>query len=173
MAKIYIVKSKINFDKKTKMVFNEKNEIITKIFKQNYKDFELSMLKYTNSGQPYLSVRKGKKIYCSFSYSNNYCVIGISENCLGIDIETNKKVNEITKKYFFKRSNIDFLKEWTLKEAYSKLLGRGIDEKFFNIKKSRLLNYYVKTIENENYILTVVSLDDIVQFYQIEKKEWD
>ena len=61
MAKIYIVKSKINFDKKTKMVFNEKNEIITKIFKQNYKDFELSMLKYTNSGQPYLSVRKGKK----------------------------------------------------------------------------------------------------------------
>lgn len=65
------------------------------------------------------------------------------------------------------------MKEWTLKEAYSKLLGRGIDEKFFNIKKSRLLNYYVKTIENENYILTVVSLDDIVQFYQIEKKEWD
>lgn len=161
MAKVYIVKSKINFDKKTKEVFNEKNKIITKIFKQNYKDFELSMLKYTNSGQPYLSMKKGKKIYCSFSYSNNYCVIGISENCLGIDIETNKKVNEIIKKYFSKKNNIDFLKEWTTREAFSKLLGRGIDEEFFDIKKSQLLNYYVKTINNDNYVLTVVSLLNI------------
>lgn len=173
VAKVYIIKSKINFDKKTRTVFNKKNEIITKIFKQNYKNFELSMLKYTNFGQPYLLTKNGKKIYCSFSYSNNYCVIGISENRLGIDIETNKKVNGIIKKYFFKNSNVDFLREWTFREAFSKLLGKGIDEDFFHITKASLLNYYVKTINNDNYVLTAVSFDNIVQFYHIEIREGD
>lgn len=86
-------------------------------------------IKYNEHGKPYFEHGK----YFSVSHSGNIAVLAVSDDEIGIDIERLRKPNERiirrcfteAEAEFAEKSNQNFTRIWTEKEAVLKLLGTG------------------------------------------------
>lgn len=128
----------------------------------------LDDLKYNSYGKPYKD-----NIYFSLSHSNDYVVLAISNNQIGIDIELIKDVKENLKDYTLSvdekstiKNNVDFYKLWTSKESLIKYLGIGIDKDLKKIPALPLEGYKeyqnnklysLSFVFKENYALSITT----------------
>lgn len=102
-----------------------------------HKKIKWNILK-SKSGKPYVNY---PNLYFNISHSGNYWICGIADKPVGVDIEmiTKREHSKLVAVYFSheekmyvsKKKNEGFFEIWTLKEAYSKLLGESI---FKNLK---------------------------------------
>ena len=131
--------------------------------KQFNKSFDEITIYKNEHGKPYCEYG----IFFSISHSDNFIVIAFSNDEIGVDIECKRKINpKLLHKCFNEcdfefvdKSKFDssFLRLWTTKEAYFKLIGTGITNlKSINISEIHS-NYTVETIETDNYILSIVT----------------
>ena len=110
------------------------------------------IIKQNEYGKPYLI---NNKFYYNISHSNEYVALGISNSDVGIDIEYDNK------------DNINY-KEWTTKESFFKLIGKGLlmnDEDYkidynSNIINYNNTNYKFNNYHLNNYILSVSYKDN-------------
>lgn len=92
---------------------------------------ELKLL-YNEHGKPYL---RNNKYYFNLSHSGGYVVLALSDTEVGIDIERlREKRTNVAKRFFCKEeyenilsSDKKFLEYWTMKEAFVKCCGSGLD----------------------------------------------
>ena len=98
----------------------------------------------------------------NISHSNEYVIIGISKTNIGIDIEYIKDVKDNLINYCLsdnEKNNLNkynFYYFWTRKEAYFKLLGKGILYKEIkNIDTLKLNNIYFESTKIDNYYLSI------------------
>ena len=120
-------------------------------------------LKYGEQSKPFYK----DDVKFSITHTGDYVFIALSRKKIGIDAEyireINKKLvsrtantNEINVLETSEQFNVDFLKMWTVKEAYFKCTGTGITDPaavtVFDIKQ----NYTVKTYTDSNYIISTV-----------------
>ena len=98
------------------------------------------IIKKNDYGKPYLI---DNKFYYNISHSNEYVALGISNIDIGIDIEYDNK------------DNINY-KEWTTKESFFKLIGKGLlmnDEDYIIDYNSNIINYNNTNYKFNNYNL--------------------
>ena len=119
-----------------------------------------------SGGKPYVN---DKNIYFNISHSGNYWICGIGNKPLGVDIEiiTENDHDKLVDKYFsneektyLNKGKLNnkkdcFYEIWTLKEAYSKLLGESI---FKNLKFNTISNGDLKSFEDIKSIETSQSV---------------
>lgn len=118
-------------------------------------------------GKPYL--KDYPNIHYNLSHTNGVIVCAVSDQFIGIDIERIRKIKKrIVKRYFtIEEQNyifatdkgIDerFTKIWTMKEAYVKREGKGIEMPFdsfdtldqTNIYSTRINDFYMSICSNE------------------------
>lgn len=139
---------------------------------------------YSEYGKPY--IKNAKDLNFNISHSGDYIICGWSKNEIGIDIEKIRSIDlEIANKQFsypeYKYIISDkelayerFIKIWTLKESYTKYLGKGLMIPFnsFGISIDNANNcqlntslehskVYLKLCEYlEGYIVSECSEDD-------------
>ena len=163
---------------------------------------------YNTHGKPFLSTNifNSSKLYFSLSHSDSGITIAISKNFeIGIDLEDNSKrklesCQKISKRFF---SNTEqkylnealnhtnefksrFFKIWTLKEAYLKAIGTGINTTLsdisFNITSNEIIfcdkstlkhpiySFYTKQLNQYTLSLACANLNksilQITEYYQ-------
>ena len=126
----------------------------------------LGELKTNEYGKPY----KENGIYFNISHSHNYCIIGVANFDLGVDIEFVKPRTKGLEKMVLSEEelkyNVDlrtFYKMWTNKESLVKCMGTGIISKiqdipalpFFGKKEYKGELYYSQSISYEEYEISV------------------
>jgi 4'-phosphopantetheinyl transferase len=139
-------------------------------------------------GKPFI---EGLRIHFSISHSENYVAYVIAKKEVGLDIQTKrdfsnldgliKKVchgNEATLLSQSKDIENDFLKLWSLKEAYSKCTGLGIQAHYSKLNFSQLLeNPFTEdssptiAVENKNYEVQFKILERTQKLYVAIFKE--
>lgn len=135
--------------------------LLKSILSQNY-HLDYNNIYYNENGKPLI-----KGIYFNISHSNEYVVIVLSNNKIGIDIEKIREVDLNIINYFCTDKEKDYILKsnnkykslfeiYTLKEAYFKMIGTNL----FNIKSIDSFN-----IDNLNinriydipeYIITII-----------------
>lgn len=115
-----------------KIYFTEKDNAYN-LIKELYSAYTTAPFEIlrTEKGKPYIDKNP---FYFSLSHSNNIAAIALSDEPVGLDFESfqsEKKYSSILKKFSFdERSEIenyvDFLFNWTAKEAYAKYLGESV-----------------------------------------------
>lgn len=83
----------------------------------------------------------GLDVNFSISHSGDYVVCAVSEKEIGADIEKIREINPAVSKRFASESEANYISShknglfeiWTLKEAYFKCIGTGIDSNIKNV----------------------------------------
>lgn len=75
-------------------------------------------------GKPYLAERND--IHFSLSHSGTWAVCAVSDRPVGVDIECLRSMEKVARLFPEAKTDDDVLRLWTAKEAYLKLLGRGL-----------------------------------------------
>jgi 4'-phosphopantetheinyl transferase len=146
----------------------------------NIKSRELEF-SYNENDKPYI---KNSNIHFNISHSGDWVMVAISSSPVGIDIEKIRKANmDLAKRYFSDAEVYDlellstlkrqsyFFDLWTIKEAYLKMLGKGLTKSLntfticktegqFKIKSDNkfLENCYVKQYNfDKEYKMAVVA----------------
>lgn len=128
----------------------------------------------TEFGKPFLA--DYMDLNFNLSHSEKYSVCAISDNLVGVDIEKIEPFGEDNLIRLSKRilkntictSNIEFLKYWTVKEAFLKAIGIGISKdltfidvdletKIVRIEHGEKLYFQTKIIDG--FMLAVVSVN--------------
>ena len=114
------------------------------------------IIKKNKYGKPYLL---DNNFYFNISHSNEYVALGISNNDIGIDIEYDNK------------DDINY-KEWTIKESFFKLIGKGLsmNNENYNIDYSNNIISY----NNDYYKFNNYKLNEIIyniRLFNIQRKE--
>lgn len=120
---------------------------------------------YTSLGKPYVS---GKQNF-SISHSQDFLVIAVSNNAIGIDVQkvnnynanlAKKVLNEDELKLIESSKNkaYQFAKLWTKKEAKTKLLGGSVFDDTKNILKDEQ-KYTFDTKRKNGFVITVCEKD--------------
>lgn len=122
-------------------------------------------IKRMESGKPYVDNKKD--IFFNISHSNNVLVCVVDKFDIGIDIEKmlNRDFKSLSKVFctdeeygcLCSLSGVEqkkeFYKLWTVKESFSKLLGKGLKIKFSNIQvKDNFIVFNGKRYNFKNYI---------------------
>ncbi len=143
-------------------------------------DINMPKILKNENGKPYFDkTSELGNMNFSISHTNNLWCMVIGSQKLGIDIQYIKKKeksivnhNKIIKKFFGKeeqdflkgKNEDDFIKLWTLKEAYGKYLGIGIDKGLLRkkFKKEFLENLWENkfSVEKDKNIFTRDISDD-------------
>lgn len=96
------------------------------------KHIDLKKISKDSNGKPFLM---DKEIFFNISHSKNFVGCSISNLEIGLDIEEDRPIKEksLHKILNFADKDINPLKVWNIKEAYSKYLGLGLRLNFLNI----------------------------------------
>lgn len=126
------------------------------------KDFGISGYEINDDAKPYLV---DSDICFNMSHCGKGSVVAISNKQVGVDIEEIKSVKQAVKdkicnkKELVKcKTDLDFIKIWTNKEAYTKLNGTGIGE-LENIDTTELSDCSF-FIEDDEYVLCLCQKED-------------
>lgn len=156
--------------------------IVVKIFISKIYNISIEKIKFkiNSYGKPYYF---DSNIHFNISHSNNWVVIALDTQPVGIDIEeiSNFKTFEFKNNFFsvdekkcfsginnLKGKNSYFTELWTVKESFAKLLGFGLNISLNNVSTVKYENnyliisnlnlYYIKQYEiDKNYKLSVCS----------------
>ena len=168
LMKIIICKTNyLDRDKKHACLINT---LINKMREYFNIDIQKKNIIYDEEGKPHI-INNIKRF--SFSYSDEFSVIAISDYDIGIDIEKLRQYDEKIVKRLYSKNEFNFInssnnkdyeytKLWTYKEAFVKHKGTGIDKNFSKlnfIDDNGYNNNLFKTIDYMNYIITVCSED--------------
>lgn len=96
------------------------------------------VFKYTQTGKPYI---KGLPVHFSISHSGDMAVCVVSDNEIGIDIEKIRDINPRICERFATKEETEYIRNfknglfeiWTLKEAYFKCIGTGLNKDIKNV----------------------------------------
>lgn len=146
-------------------------------------------IKENEYGKPYI---ENSNLHYNVSHSGKWVICVMDTQEIGIDIEEYRKVNIECNKNIFtkneykkvicsKKPEREFIRLWTIKESYIKLIGKGLQIPLnsFEIEKNIIINnntYYYKeytTLENYNIslcseknkfpkIIEIKTLNDII-----------
>lgn len=174
---LYQYKSFSNVARKRQFLFSRfilKNKLF-EVIGENADDLHFELGEH---GKPFLP---NKKIHFNISHSENYVAYVIAKKNVGIDIQMQrefsnldgmiKKVCHPNEIQFLKNTSdkeFSFLKIWSLKEAYSKCIGLGIQAKFSELDFSEIIQ---KNFENESTTATIQGLDFEVSFKALERSQ--
>ncbi|MGI6787406.1 MAG: 4'-phosphopantetheinyl transferase family protein [Acholeplasmataceae bacterium] len=122
------------------------------------------------SGKPYLD---NLNIYFNMSHSEEYSTCVISSVEVGIDIEKiSSKARNIAKRFlnfeeYKNHQNNEYNDEklttlWTIKESYTKLIGRGLTKSFKQLKIVENKDYFEVIDNTENSFAKVFKHDDYI-----------
>lgn len=143
---------------------------IKKIFNTELSGLSFS---YTNFGKPYFT--NYPNIHFNISHIKSKVICAISDNPVGVDIQDIVEIkkncyssvlstNEIEYLSTHDNSNIEFLRIWAIKEAYTKYTGLGLNQDFDKLNivssESNDINFNGTNIHvfcNENYYIAVCS----------------
>lgn len=201
MVKVYIVDSnelnnKALYERAYSLLDSDRKAKVDKVASASSKNVSTSaglLLKYalakegiteykvlTNSnGKPYIE----NIVHFSISHSDNMCIVGISNEQIGVDIEKSESANVAIARRFFTENEAVcveesddakklFYKFWTLKEAAIKNQGLNIgyldkfdfskykDEEEFSMTVDNIEYFYKHFIEGSFHI-SISSLDRI------------
>ena len=133
----------------------DKDDVIKKSIQRCEKCFNVNLGNYykNENGKPMLD-----KGFISISHTDNVMLVAISlKEPIGVDIEDkNRKIND--------KINIS-IKQWTQKEAYSKMIGCGINRDILNRNDYYDTIYSVECLED--YYISISSLDKIITINQL------
>lgn len=114
------------------------NALMSFLEKRNIKNPEFV---FGEQGKPYL---KGNEIYFSLSHSGEYCLLGIFDSPIGVDIQEMRDIDhrKLGERYFNKKDldRSSFYSLWSKKEAEIKCDGKGLSLGFIDIKGIYSLN---------------------------------
>ena len=122
---------------------------------------------YTSDGKPYLKDEPG--VWFNISHSGQYVACAVCDNPVGIDIQmivpyrpdTARRVCSAAELKMLENSrvpDVDFIKLWTQKEAYLKMLGYGITRGWPDTTKLTGL----QVIEHEECIVAIAKKKEVV-----------
>ena len=123
---------------------------------------------YNEHGAPYLAVGP----YFSISHCKQGIVVAVSETPIGIDIEAIRPLNEgLVQKAMNPQEQVqiaaaanpeqEFIRLWTRKEAYVKMLGTGIISDMHQIlQDTEALQWHEIVDINKGYICTIVTKNE-------------
>lgn len=114
-------------------------------------NLELKNISYTKYGKPYFD---NETIYFNYSHSNNYIALVIATTDIGVDIEERIVTDLVSDLYLDSARGRNKLKNWVLKEAYSKLDGRGL--KIFKSIDLKKINCNYKLFKHKNYMCAIM-----------------
>lgn len=162
------------------------------IFKKDFKIFHPEYFFSTN-GKPYL---KSRDFGFSITYTDEYIFIAIVKDIdIGIDAEKIKNNNlEVAKEFMSLGELVDldtsndkqgyFLRLWTLKESYLKLVGQGIDDtitklefrensdRTFSVQRDHINVLYIKNFLSKSCIISVATFNEVkFRFVEFENAD--
>lgn len=133
-------------------------------------------IRYLGKGKPEFDWEKIKEshnhgvgvcadsIHFNMSHAGNYVVCVVADSCVGIDIEGKRRISEsVARRYFtqaereFIKSDDDFFKLWTFKEALGKYSGQGIMSSIQTSEDDVDDSVSVRRYEYKGYQICVVS----------------
>ncbi len=112
-----------------------------------------------------LKINDSQKIYFNKSHSKNMICCAFSDRAVGVDIQEHRKAkyNKIADRYFtlcekqmLKNKNYDkksFFDIWSKKEAYSKMLGKGLNKNLSTLDYSNCKFNFVDIFESYSLCL--------------------
>ena len=106
----------------------ETYDFLEYLFYLNYNE-KMPKIKKTPNGKPYFPDRSD--IHFSLSHSKTHILCALSPTPVGVDIESERTINERTMNFFCSPEELlDFepLELWVLKESYIKLFGKTLVE---------------------------------------------
>lgn len=132
-------------------------------------------MKYSGKGKPEFDWDKIKEsyndgrgvctdsIHFNMSHAGNYVVCVVADSCVGIDIEGKRRISEsVARRYFTQseresiKTDDDFFKLWTFKEALGKYSGQGIMSSIQTSEDDLEDNVNVRRDEYDGYQICVV-----------------
>ena len=114
-------------------------------------NLKIKNITYTEYGKPYF---RNSNIYFNYSHSNNYIALGFATTDIGVDIEERIVTDLVSDKYLDSARGKNKLKNWVLKEAYSKLDGRGLSM-FKEIDLNKMCCNY-KLLRHRDYMCAIM-----------------
>ena len=142
--------------------------------KNEYNISETPEFIFNEYGKPFL--KNHNDIYFNISHCKNAVVCAVSDKNVAIDIMDYRKIhngvikrvcsdNEKTMLSISQNKDKDFIKLWTMKECYSKLIGKGLSMDFSKITSDIPECKKFIYIQSENYILACseISNDKIIK----------
>ena len=133
-------------------------------------------IRYSGKGKPEFDWEKIKEshnnnrgvcvdsIHFNMSHAGNYVVCVVADWCVGIDIEGKRRISEsVARRYFTQsehesiKSDDDFFKLWTFKEALGKYSGQGIMSSIQSSEDDLEDNVNVRRYEYDGYQICIVS----------------
>ena len=146
-----------------------RNNTIKKIFNTYYGyDVQDNNILVSKLGKPFLD---SNKYYFNISHSGEYVIFAVSDDEIGIDIQKMDEINLGISERFFSPYEAKFIKKcnsfkrfyiiWTIKEAYIKYSGQGLNK--------TLNSFIVLHYNNSYYIYDSCLRSDIV----ISSFDWE
>ena len=122
------------------------------------KNFDIT---YDEYGKSYVGDKSD--IYFNISHSGEYCVLALSDENVGVDIQQARKVNlRIAEKWFNEKENeyikgastedealMRFARIWSAKESYAKYTGKGLSEPFTKFYEDFDAGFVVENTDNK------------------------
>lgn len=126
---------------------------------------EKPVFDYSEKGKP--SIIGHPDIYFNFSHSGNIALCALSNQPVGADVETLRKItpslirftmndNEQTQIHSSANPTIQFLFFWTRKEALLKLTGDGIRNDIKDVLTDSD-NYHIETVTSDQYVYSIAN----------------
>lgn len=149
--------------------FNIEVEYLIKQSIEKYLNTKIDKLKFdlSKNNKP---IWYDNKLNINISHSNNYLVVAIAEDNIGVDIEKiNIKHQNIAKKIYddnkyqkYFNDITQIIKDWTIIEAYLKYndLILTKDFKSLHINELKIEDLYYKSMQINDFIITVVMNDE-------------
>lgn len=127
---------------------------------------EKPVFDYSEKGKP--SIIGHPDIYFNFSHSGNIALCALSNQPVGSDVETLRKItpslirftmNDIEQTQINTSSNptMQFLFYWTRKEALLKLTGDGIRNDMKDVLTDSSDNYHIETVTSDQYVYSIAN----------------
>jgi 4'-phosphopantetheinyl transferase len=137
-------------------------QLLKQGLRENYGITENPIFTYNEHGKP--SIESHPDIYFNLSHCKEAVICVISDQPIGVDIESIREYKERLVNYTMNEAEIaeiqkaenpasDFIRLWTMKEATMKLIGTGISNDMKTVIDTTKYKY--TTVDKQRYIYTI------------------
>ena len=137
-------------------------QLLKQGLRETYGITENPLFEYNEHGKP--SIAGHPEIFFNLSHCKEAAVCAISDNPVGVDVESIREYKENLVRYTMNDREVreiegsdnpaaTFIRLWTMKEATMKFIGTGISNDMKNVIDIQRFRY--TTVENDRYVYTV------------------